>query len=363
MWDNLPSDIAVRIICKLPIKELLRFTSINKSSYDLIHSKSFVDFYSHHVPDPPVIFVKSKPSSLFHTDANPSDEINFPPLPFQNPNCQLVSSCNGVVCLHDRRHKRLILWNPYIQKVITLPNPNNTLQGYVFGLGFVDSDYKVLMINQTNEAEVYSLRRNCWKIVANPVPLSNSIDCVECECVKGSMYWMSSRGNVGVLGVFELKDEVFREIRLPERWNGVDASRLDLLVPTESSIGVFRVPEDDEDDSMDVFSDNKWITYVQSDDDDDICWTGTVRFIYLNKKGEVKARLQDGRFIGVSGAHVNNLALLDQAGKSSTAAATRRSSRLSKRRKIGESSKAASNGSRWLLVRTNKKKDQGLEIL
>ncbi|XP_065864548.1 F-box protein At1g52495-like [Euphorbia lathyris] len=361
MWDHFPSDILLSIFYRLSVKEVIRFTLINKSFYQLIHSKFFVDAYNQQAllngTNPPLILVsfilREKYSLHYESDNKELQECVPLPLPFRNPkNCAMVSYCNSLVCVYHHVCKEFILWNPYIQKALTLPKPSYIDDHSFFGFGFVNetSDYKVLMINQTNQAELYSLQHNCWKILANRAPFSTFIPhliCVKVHgliCVKGSLYWIATKADQTVMGVFDLKHEVFGEISLPDCWNAVKPSSLELTKHTDLSIAVVKGSRHNVNADIqviDLTNEKKWKWRKYSSAEGSL-WNGTMCLVHLNEKGETTVQREYARrihtrpkqFIGFGNAYkyVNNLALLDKACEPSTPF---------KRRKAGESSPAA----------------------
>lgn len=84
---------------------------------------------------------------------------------------------NGIVCIHDREYKYLVLWNPLSGKSRLLPEQRNIFSTIAVGFGYdeYNADMKVITIRQINspgkkkicEAEVYSCLLDSWSRLNN----------------------------------------------------------------------------------------------------------------------------------------------------------------------------------------------------
>ncbi|XP_028073787.1 uncharacterized protein LOC114276196 [Camellia sinensis] len=132
----------------------------------------------------------------------------------------------------------VILWNPIIKKSLTLPLPRtstNWLQGpasQVIGFGFDPKtiDYKVLKLTYFEEGldyfllkkppfiELYSLRLGSWTDIGVVAPMCLVHYNSSQAFVDGTINWVpvdKNRSNALIL-LFDLRDEVFGELNLPE---------------------------------------------------------------------------------------------------------------------------------------------------
>ncbi|KAL3328989.1 hypothetical protein AABB24_036212 [Solanum stoloniferum] len=199
---NLPTELILEILLKLPVKSLLQFISVSKSWLSLISSPEFVKArpslsasnknYTHHgvivkVSTKSVFVVKdcSLRSLLYH----PVTEAFDLDYPGKSPNHYLgfVGVVNGLICFSIRLFDRLydlFLWNPSIRKYKKLPNFRLDvsrcyyLDGHVnFKFGFasdeLQDDYKVVGIFPIYtrghlsrvEVKIYSLKRDSWRCI------------------------------------------------------------------------------------------------------------------------------------------------------------------------------------------------------
>ncbi|KAK6134423.1 hypothetical protein DH2020_031855 [Rehmannia glutinosa] len=160
MADYLCEGIIINILHRLPVKTLLRCTSVCKSWYSLITAPEFISSHLKFAAASPFLLLRrcirnSEGYDLFSDDEllTPHAKLEFP---FRSINSFLtiVGSCNGVLCLSDDRvyyMHTIILWNPCVKKSIILPKPNPIYNSYgtfaqSLGFGFdpVSSDYKVV---------------------------------------------------------------------------------------------------------------------------------------------------------------------------------------------------------------------------
>ncbi|KAI8551283.1 hypothetical protein RHMOL_Rhmol06G0173400 [Rhododendron molle] len=229
MSDYLPQKVLTEILSRLPVPSLLRFRCVCKSWLSLISTPDFISKHSSlSTTKTTTAFLLLRRYShrrerfSLHLDA----QQTFPKLrdlkyPFPTRlqyYFRILGSCNGLVCLTDdsfgnTNTNTIILWNPSIQKSLTLPLPKSTrdLDGSFFmcalGFGFdsMSNDYKVVRVSYSGGEDGF------W------VPPNVEIYAV---CVNGNVHWVGykrvspvTRGCFVV--VFDLGGEVFGEVELP----------------------------------------------------------------------------------------------------------------------------------------------------
>ncbi|KAI9112548.1 hypothetical protein K1719_016471 [Acacia pycnantha] len=147
-WKDLPQDIMVEILLKLPVKSLLRCKNLNKSTYALITSHTFIKKHFQlsesqpgmlvfHSPTPTsfsaTLLSDAKfPATLLSDDiAQHAIDLGLPP-----PSEKILSEIipygpfNGIFCLnytYDDSTDELCLWNPATKEVKVLPSPNHQI--------------------------------------------------------------------------------------------------------------------------------------------------------------------------------------------------------------------------------------------
>ncbi|XP_060189766.1 F-box/kelch-repeat protein At3g06240-like, partial [Lycium barbarum] len=274
MSDYLPDSVLPEILCRLPVKSLLRFRCVSKQWCSLISSPHFISSYLSHSLSitsyaNPLILLrhfsfepKNQGQEHYSVYFDPSKtenltlvkELKFPFKTRSGHHFRVVGFCNGLFCLSDDfkgKTYTIILWNPAIRRSITLPKPTHVQFGsygphICLGFGFDPKthDHKVVRIaylHDDHEAttglpskvEVYSLSTGLWKTV------NSKIHCKIIEYVytsvylSGAIHWISYTENEGgeftnSLLVFDLSKEKFSEIGLPQEL--VQVSPFDLSV-------------------------------------------------------------------------------------------------------------------------------------
>lgn len=178
MSDYPPEEVWIHnILSTLPIKTLLRCTSVCKSWYSLITSPSFISTHLNRnkQQDPPLLLLshcsehpRKEHFSIHHDNPTVDDyaELDFP---FHSVNWyfRIVGSCNGVVCLSDDDRcyvHTIILWNPSIRKSFNLPRPSVVFQTHGpfmhsigFGFDSINHDCKWLGLPMSKMMMVLAL--------------------------------------------------------------------------------------------------------------------------------------------------------------------------------------------------------------
>ncbi|XP_075645691.1 F-box/kelch-repeat protein At3g06240-like [Castanea sativa] len=159
-------------------------------------------------------------------------------------NFRIVGYVNGLFCYKQRRY---IVWNPCIRKFIALPTPSvrASFACYLaFGFDSRTNDYKLVRIVFPSKnisakkplVEVYSVNEGSWRTTSGgdsypPGVYTSDWSLSKAVSLNGAIYFAAeqcdARGSI-VLS-FDLADEVFRVISLPEG-NFRFESDIDILV-------------------------------------------------------------------------------------------------------------------------------------
>ncbi|KAK9016734.1 hypothetical protein V6N11_079228 [Hibiscus sabdariffa] len=158
----------------------------------------------------------------------------------------VVGSCNGLICVqlfyYGEYDLSFLLWNPSIQKYISLPQMKFSKIVFLnvgFGFDSRTNDYKLLTFGVDKygsriEPSLFSLNGNCWKSVTAVYPSYGFVPQMSLPFVNGTVHWLGyQEKNDGgysraILG-FDLCAEEFFEIKLPESLFGL--SHVDKEVP------------------------------------------------------------------------------------------------------------------------------------
>ncbi|KAK4540536.1 hypothetical protein RGQ29_031833 [Quercus rubra] len=238
--DYLPEVVVLQILCRLPVKSLIRFRCVSKIWNSLITTSAFIDSHltqSLSLPSNSNKLVVSRGDfrtkveyyEFIHDDNNDSDSsfhqfqnVEFP-LSFSY--FKLIGSVNGLFCLCEK--EQIILWNPCIRKFITLPK-TKTKSAVIYGFGFDarTNDYKVVSIATKPRClvEVYSLKEGAWRKTSAGGSLSpgTMFLCYNgAAFIKGAVHFQATCRITRKLKTcpfilsFDFGDEVFRFISLP----------------------------------------------------------------------------------------------------------------------------------------------------
>ena len=214
-------------------------------------------------------------------------EISRFEIPFSH--VQMVGFCNGIFCFYtfegyNHRDHIIYLWNPSIRKFKKLPatcltDPlfNVPFRIHAVGLAYhsQNNDFKILRIVSYNkpfcqesyvfnsksigqkqmppaEAEVYTFSTDSWREVEVSVgSLSGSIDSLSgapCLFFNDALHSIAYSGDHHFILSFDVNDEIFREIMLPQNYL-LDGASPSLAVFKKSL--AFMVCYEDQDDGTD----------------------------------------------------------------------------------------------------------------
>ncbi|KAL4379572.1 hypothetical protein GQ457_02G032090 [Hibiscus cannabinus] len=215
MSDYMPVEVIVEILQRLPVKSLVRCRSVCKSWNTLISHPSFVSVHlqaslSNNTPF--LLLGCLKKEGLEYSLRHDNDgfgklkQLPFPPFGCVSDS-QVVGSCNGVICVHLYPYDvdeefRFVLWNPSIQKYISLPQPRLSFsEAADFNVGFgFDSrthDYKLFIVGVDKDGcwiqpYLFSLNENCWKRL-NAFSTNHEFFPVPLHFVNGAVHWSGFR--------------------------------------------------------------------------------------------------------------------------------------------------------------------------
>uniref|UniRef100_A0A5B7BZG2 F-box domain-containing protein n=1 Tax=Davidia involucrata TaxID=16924 RepID=A0A5B7BZG2_DAVIN len=240
---DLPIEIVIDILLRLPVNALIRFRSVCKSWRSIISSPNFITTHfnnNNSVCSGSSLLYTVVSSQIQIFDNNTFDKISEVELPSdcQNDYRRIVGSCNGLLCIEILSYQcshpfkyALYLWNPSIRKLKTLPNSCFSYQcldektSVELGLGFDchTNDFKVIRILHLYEpvVEVYTLSKNSWRkieVIApwiftaeSPVFLN---ECLHWRAIYPGEVWRE------FILTFNIHEEVFGELMLPDYEDG-----------------------------------------------------------------------------------------------------------------------------------------------
>lgn len=232
---DLPIELMIDILLRLPAKPLMQFKSICKLWYYIISAPQFADLHLAQTlaqSNPNLRFVFSAPH-LSLAEFDTFDGITELNNPFRNQGfAHVVGSCHGLICLCNYDlHLTILLYNPTTRthkKLPFLPKSSTLSHRYSFGFGYDDisRDYKFVRILQSDEGTgpfksqvmVYSLKMDSW-LRAPDVPRPFSSCREDGVLVNGNLHWIHESFNgkekdYSIVG-FSLVDHSFSEVPQP----------------------------------------------------------------------------------------------------------------------------------------------------
>ncbi|XVF52483.1 hypothetical protein PTKIN_Ptkin05aG0021900 [Pterospermum kingtungense] len=266
MSDFIPQEIILQILHRLPIKTLVKCTLVCKSWHSLITSSHFINTHLAETLSKPTSFQPLltrrfespyKQHYFLHLNRESLDIYQTLHSPIESSTNEyhiIVGTLHGLICLSDslfRYGNRIVLWNPLVRKYVQLPRPNITIDEvgpYNFALGFgfdaKKNDYKVVRLVYTQGngdayppyVEVFSVAEKGWRMISG-----EGLDCSFPETswrqffLNGRVYWIVHENKKGktaenLVLSFDMEDETFEKMMLPESLVGVNSMRLFISV-------------------------------------------------------------------------------------------------------------------------------------
>lgn len=296
---NLPEDVIVEILLRLPVKALLKFKCVCKRWYFLIGSASFIS--QHYVGknnQERLLIRHYKPDEERYAFALYRDETLSEyeePVHLQVPAAvaSLMGPVNGILCVISISG-RMALLNPAVRQFRPLPpvppNDHPHLAAYDDLLGFgmdpLSGNYKIVSIqyfwNEELDAphfpslvSVYCSGSDSWRHFED-VDLVNSSRCAYrslCNTyLNGVYYWLTefNESDVAILA-FNMSSENFQEIQVPDC---IKSKEGDLALYGDS-IALLSCDLDKVDKYVDVWvmgNDGCWIRSLKVGPFPDIKW-------------------------------------------------------------------------------------------
>ncbi|XP_076922048.1 F-box/kelch-repeat protein At3g06240-like [Bidens hawaiensis] len=245
MFD-LPRDILINILSRLPAKSLGQFKSVSKYWLSLISSKEFIKFHHRRAlfdtnTNHSRVFVISthslhsinyeSPSCYEGVDDDYSRAIISLTDPFEKESVieKKLGSCYGLifsVCFDDC----ILLWNPTTGKTRVIPDPltpsSNGTRFYGLGYDFSIDDYKMVSVSRTISSnsiscQVFNLKIGSWRTVQTAHMSINDHDMIG-SFTNDAIHWIVRHrphddgfNKREAIISFNIKDEVFMDIVLP----------------------------------------------------------------------------------------------------------------------------------------------------
>ncbi|KAF5725618.1 F-box protein CPR30-like [Tripterygium wilfordii] len=271
MFDYLPQEVIAHILLRLPVKTLGLCLCVCKLWHAIISGTIFINNHIAHTNKKEnsghrlllrqFIDVQHRELYSLHFDTHPFQKYKDLSFPIQtiDRRFRIVGSCNGILCLSSNGHPPdFVLWNPTIQKFVSLPRPlvylsYCNIKMFTLGFGFdsLSNDYKVVMLfflkakrghdcaYPPPQVNLYSLSTRSWReISAMACPYKMDRYCWTQVFLNGAIHWVASTKINGVkdgpcsnlILRFNVSDEVFDHMCLPGSLVDNKAFKLSVLV-------------------------------------------------------------------------------------------------------------------------------------
>ncbi|KAL8107539.1 F-box protein CPR1-like [Apium graveolens] len=242
-----PCKMLDEILCRLPVKYLLRYRCVSKGWCSLIDSDLFVKKHLSRALECNVGGLIINEGGKFylaedfksnldggHDNDNAVAVEIIDPLKTLISGADFVGAANGLVCVSKNKMNEFMVFNPSTRKSRKIPSApaefprsfhmiETSLCG--FGYDHVNDDYKIVKIAECYlqfrgiMAIVYSLKTNSWKRIQN-APVHNRIRfCGNWGMFgNGALNWlalMNTRNCYDIIVSFDLGNEQFKEVSFP----------------------------------------------------------------------------------------------------------------------------------------------------
>lgn len=240
MAANLPWEITIEILSRLPVKSLVRFKCVSKSFYSLISQDA--QFKRKHLDQSTrhdlIVNLELRPYHLFSfslsslsSDDHDQDGVIELAYPIEDEHWGYMTvsrSCNGLLCIEDKRGI-VCIWNPSTRELRGLPDCPRADERMAFSLGYDSSsdDYKVLSIHRSlvNGAvgtvfQLFSLKRDSsWRKIMDLPGMKFNVGG-SYDFYNGAFYWIENISRCAewdeplVIASFDIKEEKLKEFEL-----------------------------------------------------------------------------------------------------------------------------------------------------
>ncbi|PRQ48188.1 putative F-box domain-containing protein [Rosa chinensis] len=240
--EELSEDIIVNILTRLPVKSLIRFTSVSKRLHSIILSDPKFALsqltaarQQKTLSRRLLVSTETLPLESLHLGDTASfgeplsvRKLSFPFQPQPGGSVKLLGSCNGLVFVAVD-NKSLHIWNPSIGFLKQLPDPgfpldDNVLPYYAVGYLSAADDYKVLVAScdfwlGEIEVKMFSSRTHIWQRIESPCRSDFRLFRGQGTLSNDAFHWLSYRDDdeeeEHEIVSFDLQEEVFQRMPLP----------------------------------------------------------------------------------------------------------------------------------------------------
>ncbi|XVE81272.1 hypothetical protein DITRI_Ditri15bG0050400 [Diplodiscus trichospermus] len=235
--SQLPHEIIVNILSRLPVKTLLRSNCVCKPWRSLISDPHFarlqliqlqknsnVNLHQVLLSSNPLVSMDYEAYNGGEDESKVMSELEYPAAMKKDSDydVDLVGSCDGLVCLL-LDDEEFISWNPSTRESRALPETTSVLDAtFSYGLGydFSTDDYKLVRVccpinvSDQTKVEILSLKTNIWRATSHlPTGIEVNGNGI---FLNGSLHWLAkkviSQTKIVIIVSFSLAEEKFQEV-------------------------------------------------------------------------------------------------------------------------------------------------------
>ncbi|KAK8664202.1 hypothetical protein V6N13_084000 [Hibiscus sabdariffa] len=242
-----PTDLIPGILCRLPVKTLLRFRCMSKPWGSLIDGSHFATLHlrqSLKTDTNLKLFLDNRAENdvnAYSVDFDSLGNLVEFPRPFTveitKYRSRVIGSCHGLLAVYHRE-AGIAIWNPSIRKCHYLPpmdeditTDHDTIPGYDYDdgtiLGFghdgIADDYKVVIMLRSKtqilfKVMIYSLKSNTWRRIKD-CPYDIPTNYIDGAYINNSIHWVGDEvaSDRNVIFGLDLGTEEYFEVPGGER--------------------------------------------------------------------------------------------------------------------------------------------------
>ncbi|XP_059307008.1 putative F-box protein At2g02030 [Lycium ferocissimum] len=241
-FSDLPEDLVMEILSRLPVKSLLQLKCVSKNWYVLIENPVFIQKHLHHINNPTSYFVHHyfldtmKSGFTLFNEQNQlvaKSHLYQDVLNTSTHLWEVLGPLNGLFLLYNDQEE-VALWNPATKEFKPLPIsqplncPSFSLSSYKFGFGIEPSsgDYKVVWMRDYWDVysedwhlptiiSVYTLSTNSWKNFEEfSVSSRDMVKSSGNTYLNGFYYWRARQNDK--IFAFDMSNDTIVEIQTPK---------------------------------------------------------------------------------------------------------------------------------------------------
>ncbi|KZV28062.1 hypothetical protein F511_27126 [Dorcoceras hygrometricum] len=261
--NNLPSEIIVSILSRLPIRTIVSCRHVYRRWLEILSAPEFAKLHlslsspgliTHQFEEEDLCklfefedVLELQDHDLHYNLVNEFDPRSF--ITSADARIVIEGSVDGFLFLRDfsTRLDSLYICNPITREYIALPQPETIVQNaynshYGFGISSKSGQYKVVWNNyhdsnlgtKSDECLVYTLGTGSWRNVASGGPIQSLRGSIG-VLLHGNLHWLVQDSNgYHSISCFDLETEIFKPFPSPPPYPRIFPDSRSLVVSGQS---------------------------------------------------------------------------------------------------------------------------------